>query len=470
MAKPVLLRILLGILLLLDTGYTYRQNLGKPLDGDIVPIVLPSPHYQKVLADPLGFRAIGNDEHYAAPNRYFAHATMRFWYRDVYEATAVIFPDPIGRLYILSALFNTFTQLLLVFLLSVCITGHARFWRQSFLLSAVLLTPLFQVHGMYDVIGIVDQAVSYTFFYAFPLAMLLLYFLPVYLSWRRRRPMSGHFGLIGQAAWALLAVYLAFSGPLIQPLVLLLLAFMALPVFSGYDRIRSIPRTVFVHGGWLLLLCTYSFYLGTYNAENLVDLPLAERYLKLAFGIGHVLYTQGVLPVLLGWLLLNAWLARRFSLAFSPLTRRQAVWIFIFVTAYILLLPLGGYRSYRPLVIRYDTFMPVTLILIWCCGLSAWMLLLQLPGRIRRGYAIIVTGILIFFSFRDNPRFGDRDCQRESLFQIRDAQEPVIYVGNGCTELTWWAGYDTAGTRNISEMLYQWGITDHYQAFGGEKP
>lgn len=40
-------------------------------------------------------------------------------------------------------------------------------------------------------------------------------------------------------------------------------------------------------------------------------------------------------------------------------------WIGVFSLFYILLLPLGGYRDYRPNVLRHDTILPITLSLIF---------------------------------------------------------------------------------------------------------
>jgi hypothetical protein len=53
---------------------------------------------------------------------------------------------------------------------------------------------------------------------------------------------------------------------------------------------------------------------------------------------------------------------------------RILMWIGIFTFMYIMLLPFGGYRPYRPRIIRYDTFMPVTIALIYYFGASTYFI------------------------------------------------------------------------------------------------
>jgi hypothetical protein len=477
MSKKILLRLLLISILLADTAYSFRQNYGKPLDGDIVPIVLPSSHYAKVLEDPFGFRALTKQDKYAAPNRYFAHATMYAWYRDVYSLFCQFIPDRIQCLYSITALFQTLVQVLLIFLLSVYITGHARFCSREFLLTACLIMPFFQTHGYYTIIGIIDQAVSYTFFYAFPLALLLLYFLPFYLAYRLDKPVRNFFSGIFYPVWFLLAMYLAFSGPLIPPLIFLISVFSGilflfdcreLGIKGIWKWMLAWPKFLQLNFAWLLLLCAYSFYLSQFNAENLVDMPLWMRYEKLVQGIIFFLTHQPALPLMILLLLINI-LFSKFRPGIKAIYSKKIFLLFIlFALAYIILLPLGGYRPYRPLMLRYDTFLPLAILLIFSAGYTTVSLLLQLTGNQFKLHASIVSIILSIFMIADKPHFYDNDCQMNSLYQIKNSTEPVAYVGNHCTELTWSAGYDTAGTRNISQMLYEWKITGHYQAFAGE--
>jgi hypothetical protein len=478
MSKKILLRFLLISILLADTAYSFRQNYGKPLDGDIVPIVLPSSHYAKVLEDPFGFRALVNQEKYAAPNRFFAHATMYFWYRDVYSLFCHFIPDRIQCLYIISALFHTLVQVLLIVLLSIYITGHTRFGSVYFLLAAGLIIPFFQVHGFYTIIGIIDQAVSYTFFYAFPVTLLLLYYLPFYLAYRHDKPIRNYYSAFLYPVWFLLAIYLAFSGPLIPPLVFLISVFAGiLFLFDkrklGYNGIwkkfLSCPVSLKINFGWILLLCAYSYYLGRFNAENLVEIPILMRYEKLFHGITFFLTHQPALPLMIGLLFVNI-LFSKFNPDLKTFYNRKTLLLFIlFAFTYIILLPLGGYRSYRPLMLRYDTFLPLTILLIFSVGYTTVSLLLQQTGNLFKIHALFVSIILFIFMIVDKPQFRENACQVESLYQIKNSTKPVAYIGNTCTELTWSAGYDTAGTRNISQMLYEWKITDHYQAFAGDE-
>jgi hypothetical protein len=47
----------------------------------------------------------------------------------------------------------------------------------DFLFAAILITPLFQTNGYRSYMGIIDPATTYTFFYALPTILILIYLL-----------------------------------------------------------------------------------------------------------------------------------------------------------------------------------------------------------------------------------------------------------------------------------------------------
>jgi hypothetical protein len=133
-------------------------------------------------------------ERYAAPNRFFAHWTMAHYFRHVPLALQS-FLSPIDSVYAAAALAKTAIQLLLIWLL-----------------AAAVITPLFQTFGYNGLMGVIDKSVTFTFFFALPMGLLLLFFLPFYKKMRMPAAM--------QAGWAFLALFLALNGPLVPGVVL----------------------------------------------------------------------------------------------------------------------------------------------------------------------------------------------------------------------------------------------------------
>src|SRR4051812_14187140 len=118
-----LLKYFIVMALMLDTVYTFKQNYGRPLDGDIVNIVLPGTNYAPVLKDPFGFHVLFKKESYPATNRFSCHVTMRTWYRQVYKVISFFFIDKVTALYVVTALFKTLVYLMGILILATYITG-----------------------------------------------------------------------------------------------------------------------------------------------------------------------------------------------------------------------------------------------------------------------------------------------------------------------------------------------------------
>ncbi|MBC8084986.1 MAG: hypothetical protein H7Z21_17455, partial [Hymenobacter sp.] len=170
--KKKLLSIVLVLYVLLDLGYTFAQAYQLPLEGDLPSIVM-GPECQQVLHDPFGWAALTRNEVYVAPNRFFAHAAMVSYFK-LMPLALQRFLDPISSVYGACALFAVGVQALLLYVLGVYISGTYQLSRRTFWLAVALLVPLFQLAGYNDQMGIIDRAITYTFFYAFPMTLLLL--------------------------------------------------------------------------------------------------------------------------------------------------------------------------------------------------------------------------------------------------------------------------------------------------------
>ncbi|MEZ5006917.1 MAG: hypothetical protein R2753_02065 [Chitinophagales bacterium] len=461
-----------------DSIYSFQQYYQLPLDGDIAPIVAPSNHYSSVLKDPFGISVIKDHNEYAATNRYFSHITMIGYFKNFHLLLSSIFKDKIKALYVSMALFNTAIQLLLLIVLAVYVCGHIRFWKASFLMAAAILIPFFQVNGFYESIGIIDKSVTYTFFYALPMGLLLIYFLPFYLSFYHQKPIENYFKKWMWPFWLILAVYLSFSGSQIAPLVILICPTVVLVhlyfvskkaidnalsknIFNGFQRIS---KTLLIFFGVIFLLSLYSFYIGKFNIENGEGIALSERYIKLAKGLPKFL-TYKITFVLIALVLsINLIFIKRLNPNFLSEKKFKAIVIALLLCiAYLILLPLGGYRPYRPWIVRYDTFLPITIVLILLLSISSYYLLKSksFPKKIKFYYATFLITILMVFQFNDSltSKYGNNKCQKAALYKIAASDENVIELSSDCTILSWSIMGDPLYSKDIGKMLHYWGIS-----------
>lgn len=172
------LHIIFLLLLLIDTGYSFRQYLYTELDGDMADIIIPSHWYQKVLDDPFGLEVLLKNEVYCAPNRFFLHWTFSKYFKVVPVLLQNIF-NPIDSVYIACAVGKTVIQVFIILLLASYISGKKKIFSKEYLTGAVLVAPFF-ISYQYWRLGIIDSNVTFAFSYALPVGMLMLFFLPFF--------------------------------------------------------------------------------------------------------------------------------------------------------------------------------------------------------------------------------------------------------------------------------------------------
>ena len=455
---------------LVDLGCTFVQYNRMVLDGDLTSIARPSPSYTPVLHDPFGWSVLTKNEVYAAPNRFFSHASLAAYFRLV-PGWLQAFLSPIDSLYAAAALFNALLQALLIYVLATYVRDSGPRGSGWLWLAVALLTPFFQAQGYAGEMAIVPQAVSYSFFYPWPLLLLLVWLRPYYRvaqgqPWR----LSG----LGLVASAGLAVVLAFSGPIIPGVVAVLLLGIGLHWWrtpaagaSAWGaRLRALPRQPVLLLAWLGLLCVYSLYIGRNNSENAwTTLSIWERYQLLPLGVVKQLTGKLGMPLLLVACLGNAYLLRRWA-APTPENRRIRLvlrWVGWFALGYVLLLPLGGYRSYRPYLLRFDSISPITLGLFFFYALSASYLLRTLAGRGRRWYALGVVVLAFIYANADRKlRVPDgNDCERAALTRLSQApaSQAVVQLPEPCNVLSWQLITDPATSATNAAMLDYWHVT-----------
>lgn len=472
-----ILKLLIFVFLLFDIAYSFYQYFGEPIDGDVPNIVSPAPIYEKVLKDPLGLSILNGGEKYAATNRFSCHWMMRIWFTNVHHFFSLLFRDKINCLFFTAAFFSIVVQYFIIALLSIYITKEFKFWKLSFLFSCLILASFFQSNGFDTQIGIIDHCITYTFFYAFPLALLMLYFLPFFLI-ENRIWNANSFLIKVLVVWMIpFSLFLAFSGPLIAPLVLLICPSIMIYFLSKNILIARSKNSLiisrkddFVFPNYLILpfsffifICLYSFYLGTFNIENGEYISLFKRYQLLMIGLPKYFFSKLGLPIVFLFLGINFIISKKIIPTFK--VSKSTFFICFIALVYLLILPLGGYRSYRPYIVRYDTFLPITILLLFFIGKGSLFVIENLNGFQQKTYLLFLLLFLSVFLIVDKPQFDKNECQRINLKIISERKENVVVINSNCTLLSWILIADPAWGTNISDMLFKWKITDKRKEF-----
>jgi hypothetical protein len=457
------------ILILSDLAYSFSQHYNQTLDGDMAGGIVPADDVRDVLNDPFGISVITQGKHYPNPNRFFAH----WLYKNYFTYTPVFFQEfmnPIESVYFSSAVIKTIIQISIILLLAKFISGSSSFWDFNFLLSAVLICPLFQSNGWQATMGIIDSSITYTFFYSLPMILFFLFYLPLFNLFFRNQNTKDTWMvfLIG----LVIGVIISFSSPLIPGIVLIisLLIFVYFLFFLKWNEMCVLvysKKKLFILIGVTSLLCMYALYIGKNNSifyNNFI--PISERYARLPEGLFRILTTKIGWPILILFVLANIFLIYKLkSISNRAKYLRFYAWIFIFSIVYILLLPLGGYKVYRPLIIRFDTFIPVTLSIFYIFASSSLILIHHCQGLKKKIYVVFLVLFLGIFTITDKPDFSENDCEKQALTTISMAKSSNVYLPCNCTVLSWEKVSHYESSILVGKLLYQWNITNDLKTF-----
>lgn len=473
MNNKKVLFIVFVLFLLVDFSYSFLQFYYTPLDGDMAGGIIPSDGVKEIFKDPFGLAVIINGQRHPNPNRFFAH----LFFRDYFQNIPLLFQNiinPIDSVYAASASIKLVLQLLITYLLSAVISNSKSVFNLKFILVAVLLTPLFQSYGYNGYMGIIDKSVTYTFFYILPLMLLLLFFSPFYTyvydaEYKKLNKIT--------KIWLLaLVIILPFSGPLIPPLILItsLLVFVYFvkshyKTHNNYYVFKSIPKDVLMFFIPICILSVYSLILGTYNSTYLTDVvPLSERYLRLPLGVYYQFTQKLGLPLLCILIAVNIGVIKKY---FFDLKARSIItslkWVGAFSIIYIFLLPLGGYRPYRPNVLRYDTIMPITICLLYIYGVSTLFLLENIKKR-KNIYYIVIATFLMIFTNADKSKLNENECEKQALLKIANSEDQIVPLHDNCRVISWIPIRDFKQSQLNGELLKIWNITDGIKLYYNE--
>jgi len=455
-----LIVVVLSLVLLFDVAQSVFHYANLSLDGDLVKIIAPCESYSVIFTDPFGFKAITQKIQYAGAGRISCHFMMQQWFTTIPSAINYFIEDPVRSVYYSSALFS---GLLHVFFIAICLLFvrlKNRFNFRTVLILALLASVFIQYQSFYHNFGIIDLSITYSFFYIFPLLILITYLYPFYKRAQTgdRKKMS----LLSHALLFLIALLLSFSGPLIQPIVFILF------IIYGYYYLKNSKKgdkVFLVHLSLLTFLCGYAFYVSQFNIESSTQLDLLSRYTLLLEGLFRILTGKLVWPIVIFGSVLNLILLKKSFPGSCNSTLFK--YLSLFCAIYIFLLPLGGFRPYRPFIIRYDTFLPVTVIACFIFLITTAKLLVLVREKEKVFYT---AWIVVFFVLMIQPdlsffKRGD-NCQFNSLIEIDQSDEKIIDVEPQCQILTWdqkdFANPEIVDAINTS--LKQWNIIEAQQS------
>ncbi|MEN8115515.1 MAG: hypothetical protein ABFS16_00965 [Bacteroidota bacterium] len=474
MNRKHIVSALLILLLAGDLIFSFFQYYNTPLYGDVDSHVLPDKHIQKVFEDPFGFNAIKTGEKHANPNRFFAH----YFYAEYMQKIPIYLQKITGSIssvYLSCALAKIIVQVIFIFLLASFISGESNIFKRKFLLSAILIAPLFQAYGYWSRMGINDKSIAYTFFYSVPLVFLMIFLKP-FLNQLFR---NISFRSINYLLLLPLVIILPLSGPLIPAIIGIILLLMVIYYWIQSknhitNRINSFFNRIPLQFYLLLLpigiISIYSLFLGFYNSQNQAEIvSLAGRYALLPKGIySHVFHAFGF-PLMLSMIGINSYLIKKVNTQEGKKLLRVLIWIGIYSLIYILLLPFGGYKIYRSLIIRYDTIMPVTTALIYFFGASSYFLLNNLKGKNKTKYSVAITICLLIYTVADIKGIGSNKCEREALEKMANSTESIVPVPKDCYIMNWENIYDYKRSDRRAELIHHWKITPEKKLFFNEK-
>lgn len=472
MSRPKLLIFILAVLFLGDLTYSFFQYYYIPLDGDISAGVVPSSFVQDLLDDPFGFHILSTGEKHVNPNRFFAH----FFFKEYMQNVPIFLQkltDPITSVYLSCALIKTMIHFFVIFILSALISGTKNILDKKFLICAALIIPLIQANGYWEHMGINDHSITYTFFYALPVVLLMLYLMTLYqFVYRNEVPKTG---ILKSVLLLFFAVILPLSGPLIPALVLIISALTGIHYLQNPDgkgnllsfsnlisTLRRIPFPVYLLLVPACLVSLYSLFLGRFDLNyGSETIPIAERYLKLPLGVYYQISQSLGVPLLLVIIGINYYLIKKqFNYAEGQKIIGSLKWIGIFSVIYLLLLPLGGYRPYRPNILRYDTFMPITIALLYFYGKSSFFLLQNLKLRFRTNYQIGLFVLFAIFVNSDHLETEEYHCERKALDFLINSPDEITILPGDCNIMSWADPFtDPKRSELNAEILQLWGIT-----------
>lgn len=480
MRKEKLLILFLILFLLGDLTYSFVEYYFTPIDGDLTSGIVYNEHIQKIFDDPFGFKMLITGDRHINPNRFFSHIFQKEYMQAV-PLWLQNFTDPITSVYLSCALLKMFVHLLFLFILGGLISGTYNILKKPFLIATALIVPFIQANGYWGHMGINDRATTYVFFFAFPLVLLLAFLTSIYrITYLKITP---NVGLLMFFLSFTAAVVLPLSGPLVPGVVLIVCLMVFAYYFQNLSKEVGIsffgkmvkvflktPRSIYIFLIPIAVVSLYSLFLGRFDSNfQETEISVSQRYHRLPLGIYYQITQSLGVPLLLIIIAVNVFLIKKFThTGGGEKIVGTLRWIGLFALIYLLLLPLGGYRPYRPNILRYDTFIPITITLIYFYGSSTYFLFNNLPGRNLKYYGVFLLALFAIYMNYDRIETEKYRFERQCIESLVKSPNEVTKLPATFNVMSWYPLTDPKQSESNATMLKFWNITKekklHYQS------
>jgi hypothetical protein len=471
MRKEKLLVLFLVIFLIGDLTYSFLEYYYTPIDGDLTSGIAFNEHIQKIFADPFGFKMLITGDRHINPNRFFSHIFQKEYMQSV-PVWLQNLTDPITSVYLSCALLKMFVHLLFLFILGGLISGTNNILKKPFLIVTALLIPFVQVNGYWGHMGINDRATTYVFFFSLPLVLLLAFLTYVYrIAYLKITP---KLGLPMFFLSFIAAVVLPLSGPLNPGVVLIVCLIVFVYYFQDVGQeaglsfpqkmvkvLLKTPRSLYIFLIPIAVVSLYSLLLGRFDSNfQELNIPLSERYLKLPLGIYYQITQSLGVPLLLIIIAVNVFLIKKFTRTSEGEKIVGTLrWIGLFSMIYLLLLPLGGYRPYRPNILRYDTFIPITITLFYFYGSSTYFIFNNLSGKKLRYYGVFLMALFVIYMNSDRIETEKYRFERQCIEALVKSPNEVTKLPATFNVMSWYPLTEPNQSESNAIMLKFWNIT-----------
>jgi len=442
-----------------------------PLESDMAGIILPEKYMSKTMSDPFGLKAILYNESYPNPNRYFVQYFMSAYFLNM-PLILQHWVDPIESVYLSCALIKIILQAGIMVLLAFYIKQFFLNRQNKILLAILLVLPLFQTEGYNRYMGIIDPSITYSLNYALPLCLLLLLIFPFYKNFYIDKKYKLNTGL--KIFIVFLSIIVMFSGPL-TPGIILIISFLYYTnrLYHNYKNtihplwrqriivsFKKIPKDVTLFFIFFSFLSFYSIFLGMHNSLfSQSEIPIVDRYLKIPAGLYYLVSQKIGYPLFLAMIGINLFIIKKnLNNEFGRKIINFSKWVGVFSLLYILLLPLGGYRDYRPNIIRYDTIMPVTICLMLLYGISTYHLINSIK-KFRLIYILVILAFSFVFINANESHFDNNLCEIQALRKIAESPKNIVQLDCDCTVMGWDKITCYKDSELNAELLQIWHIT-----------
>ena len=474
--KNIFILLTAIIFLFFDLKHSSLQYSKTPLDGDFANIVLPVSGYQTVLSDPLALRVLIQQEKYPATNRFTAHFLMKvyfdnvpFWFQNIY--------NPIDSLYASITLAKMLIHIGFSFILSLYLATYFGFSYKKLVVFSAIISPFLIVNGpYYENIAFIDFSITYAFFYTLPIIFLMMIYFPIY------KYILGKEDFKKPIFYYLIAfpliLFLVLFGPLNAPLIFLINGILFLFFLNKYWGsnqksfsiktvlliFKDINKTVLYFLILGSILSLYSIYIGLFNTENdWCILPLIARFKVLPVGIYNSFFTTDIGAFWMVFLIIiNTFLILTCKPKSKKALFKLYFFLLLFMISYCLLLPFGGCRSYRPFILRHDTFVPNLLVLLFLIAFSSYLAItiFKKQGHIFIYLIFFGSFCFHFLKYDGLPQYTN-DNEKKAIWFISQKSyfHQNIEVPYNCPIVSWSRHDNYEQSKNSSLILYKYGIT-----------